>query len=201
MVVLDKKITLPASPPKDWGINPRKHVLSNWRNPIIYGVISAVIWAIAIVAFFNRGDIQAILSKEHQETLTFLVIASVVISSATTFFSWAIAYDRPLQEAYAARHQAFKLWENDVFIPFLEQSYGMTVSKGHGESSVFSSWIAPSARIGDNVIKFRINGVTVDFVDFDKSTNHYVSINPDAFSIDEVIDPAKVSYRQLDPAV
>lgn len=197
MTPISDQIALPDSPPKDWGIKTRKYKLSDWRDTILCSIVAVAVPVVALIFYAQWDAITLILPPEFQAFP--IAIGAVLFGAAivSVCVSWFIESGIPKSQAANLRGDAFYAWQEDVFIPFLEQKYGLTVEKN---TNLFSIWDYPQAVHNGRAIKFCIHGVDIKINDaYAHVLERSVTINPDSFMIEEVIEPTKESYRTIEP--
>lgn len=186
--------TIPVSPPKDWGIKTRKHTLSDWKDTINFGAISLTALLLVAGIFMNQGLLKKIVPEN---ALSHILIGGgfvVFVLTVVTLVMAIGANGLPERQAQAARAEAAKEWEKETLIPFLEKRYGFTI---FADGSILRGYRKTEVKYKDRYFAIRIHGVKVNYHNID-SDEWFVTIDPKQFRVDEIVNPAEVSFRPLE---
>lgn len=194
MVVLDKRLEAPETPPADWGITPRRHQLKDFTFSIKTAFFALLFIPVLLIP--GTQDLIIGFGEEQPPTLFGLNAVLGIATVVVVFFSALFGLGIPHREAVDASIQQSLRWQRDVLAPYLENKFGVEF---YGNDVNFFGFGYQVAGYEGRTIKVKLRGVNSRYnykYGQDDSFRSFV-VDPEAISLEEVVMPEKVSYRTI----
>lgn len=193
MVVLDKTLKALENPDPTWGVTKRKHTLRDFNWTIGLGLIVAVA---LVIAFYPP---LANMSFVHEKRLAELGYMMMFFSGLPFLVVLNCAVARPKEEAMFEAREASNKWVQTVLKPYIEKKYGINFY-----SYPLFGYHFPRGEYNGRTIEVRIHGVRQDRDDSFATSgcplgHNTYEISKDGIWLEEVVRPAAISYKKLDP--
>lgn len=191
----EKMLPFPKNPENGWGIVNRKRVASDWFGTLILSGFALSAIVMSIMSFLDPS-----LDNPTGSTARgFLTFFAVILSLGVLFFAAPVAAAKPEFESAEKKREAFWDWRENIFIPYLESTYGMKIlDRRHVLRMHWNEF-----RVIQNE---RIFSVSLEGTQVRKASKHLgdgdyyycdVTLDEEAFGVYEIVKPESVSYRAV----
>lgn len=193
MVAVNTEVKQPESPPKDWGVTPRKRTPKDY----IYVFIFSILTVLAAAYAYSPSTFGSDIARADRPWLWGL---SAVLGCVTLFI-FSNDPGGAYREADEIANEKSNAWQKDVLIPYLEKRYGITF---RSEGSLFGGWGFPMAYKDNQTIEVSIHGVKSERKSFDPQSDsvfrYFRNFEVTTIWLEEVIRPDQIRFRALEEA-